>query len=406
MSSKMLQLSVNPLQSQTVNTLNALMAQEDADRKFQLQMIREDRRDALARARMNLEDKRYEQDRADKIAMLSATTPLIATDTMSNETKLDKSADNIITDYDTDKLNKDASSVPVIGALDKKEIDPFKKKLLDSYDNIMNDTKKSDLQKKLDIRNLMKNNGYADALKEEDGFGTGIVKGIGKTLSYAEDIADLVPNIFNSPEMNLAQEKKIANAKKKRDDYYAIEDPVGDFRAEMEGIRRDIKFNEDAQEKYNAELANQQAFLEKYKTKKTYGDKTVETPTLKSYNTYAKDVQAEADKLYREVDSLNISPMAKALRKKSISDEVNRKLTEYQTDRKFIRDTQTELTKESLKQMNKIQLEQIKQDNRIEVEAAKARLKELKPDSIEYRSKLAEIKKKEAYIKKVNAELD
>lgn len=138
MSSKMITLNPQKVESQTTNALLALQNQRDADRKFALQMKREDRRDALAQARFNLENKRYndalaraEREKDSKLAGLLAAGSL-EFDVPTTETVSVKDLDKTKIKYDEglkdEKIMENMASIPILERIantDTSEVKPF-----------------------------------------------------------------------------------------------------------------------------------------------------------------------------------------------------------------------------------------------------------------------------------------
>ncbi|MCD6435550.1 MAG: hypothetical protein J7L15_04110 [Clostridiales bacterium] len=370
------------------------------ERRYQLQMARQNRLDSLAAAKIERDEGRYQQDRNDRIAALTAESPFLNVDTVGTEVIKDLSDENKTMEYDADALNKESQNVPKIFEYDKNKIDQKNKELIPKYDKIINDTETDDYEKDKRLRKLMAESGMQDQLDEEDSFGMAVGKNI---MNVAGTIGDRI--LTYNPVMSAARilssdankdlNKVDRDWDKKRKETYKVDNPTSDFKTSLDRTRTRMSQNTNNKAKQEKSYKEQEAFLDKFKTIESFGDKTITRPTIKKYDKFNNELKQESSKLIKDIRAGSGSRMEKAIRINAVNKEVLRNQKEYKTDiatisakqevlnkenRKYIKDKSMAELKSKLKVLEKIaaksnRTSDEKEKDRIALRTAKINLK-------------------------------
>ncbi len=370
MSSKLSFISApTQLRSDTVSTLNEMSrmkAQKESDarkeanleRRFQIQNARQGRLDSLAQARHNLAEKRYNQDRADKLAAMQIGPSFIDTDSVTSTTESVDDPATAFKDFDVNTATDAADKAPKIFDYKAKTVDSVNEKILPEYDKIMGSKDISDDEKTIEIRKLMAANGMQDQLDEEDSGLTRMFKGFGRVMSrpaeYSAKIGSGVTGLF-SADGERAMDAEAIKLNSELNDYYKIDSPVKDFRASIEKTRSKLAENVEGKAKVDASYDAQAKFFDQFKTETGYtGKKDVTTSKLTDKKDYNADVQKQATSLIKKINGSKDSEALKANRVKAVNMEVKRKLVEYASDQKLVADAAKETAKADRKLSDKI----------------------------------------------------
>lgn len=212
-------------------------------------------------------------------------------------------------------------------------------------------------------------------IEEEDGFVKKGLKLAGRLamrpMEYADLMSDTIASPFLSPTQNDQEYLDRKKDSENIDKDFKIDDPIGDLNKKVSGITDKQKSNKVLQDNYDKQIAGQQAFLEKYKTKKVYGKHKVDKPVTlaegqKITSKYVKDEIAKLPK--------NLTPIQLARKKLAIktrADNDYQKLVKNKETADLIR---REIRKENRDIQGKVAIKGYEHENKMIQIAEKARL--------------------------------
>lgn len=348
---------------------NRIATEEAANKRLEAQLVRQ----RFLDDRYNAEKAQAE---ADKLAAIQLQSDMLTPTNMNFTTKeLVNNPDDLLrTEYDDVALNKNAANVPVIDALNLQKISDKDKMLANDISSITNMKDISDVEKDMAIRNYMQSNNMSE-IEEEDGFVKKGLKLAGRLAMRPMEYADLMSDTIVSPFLSPAQNDQEYLDRKKDseniDKDFKIDDPIGDLKKKVSGITDKQKSNKVLQDNYDKQIAGQQAFLEKYKTKKVYGKHKVDKPVTlaegqKITSKYVKDEIAKLPK--------NLTPIQLARKKLAIktrADNDYQKLVKNKETADLIR---SEIRKENRDIQGKVAIKGYEHENKMIQIAEKARL--------------------------------
>lgn len=356
--------------SDVLTGISNRMASEDAaNKRLEAQLVRQ----RFLDDRYNAEKAQAE---ADKLAAIQLQSDMLTPTTMNFTTQelVDNPDDLLGMEYNDVALNKNAANVPVINALNLQKISDEDKMLANDINSITNMKDINDVEKNMAIRNYMQSNNMSE-IEEEDGFVKKGLKLAGRLAMRPMEYADLMSDTIVSPFLSPAQNDQEYSDRKKDseniDKDFKIDDPIGDLKKKVSGITDKQKLNKVLQDNYDKQIAGQQAFLEKYKTKKVYGKHKVDKPVTlaegqKIKSKYVKDEIAKLPK--------NLTPIQLARKKLAIktrADNDYQKLVKNKETADLIR---SEIRKENRDIQGKVAIKGYEHDNKMIQIAEKARL--------------------------------
>jgi len=399
---------------------------------------RADEAAALDKARLDLQDKRYEADKAeskrrfdiqqqnakkaiaraeqakldaiDKEIMLTGEAPINFDTTKKYVKKTKIGTANV---YDTDKINLDLKNNPELFADKEKKFDLEKISdkdvaLENAWERIQLDPSyKNPYEKKEALKTWMEQNGYSHIVKEED---IGITK-LGKTL--AEPIANSfnyllkIRNKLNPWTTDRIDNKFYYDEKRKIKNAYTIDD-VETFANEKISALKTARDKNAKREKMNAEIEkrnneNRQKILDTYDTGSTadvikYKDDYKAVPQKEVY----KAINEEKERRLAELESQKLDKKTKKYKQLAIMREAKNAKTLYQSE---VRKS-TELKEFKAKEDYRNELKIKRKEAEVALELAKNNGNDAEIKKAELELKKQDIAYKKALTEKINRELD